>query len=115
MLQELGSATCNICNFTIRTEGSNTSGMVRHLRRYHPDVRLDQSSMPELSEADNDNDNDEFDWPIDPGTLEIKMEAETSEPRSKSRSKVWNYFERQVQFHSFFALSVIENRYRHLV
>ena len=70
--------------------------------------------MPELSEADNDNDNDEFDWPIDPGTLEIKMEAETSEPRSKSRSKVWNYFERQVQFHSFFSFSVIENRYRHL-
>ena len=105
LLQELGSATCNICNFTIRTEGSNTSGMVRHLRRYHPDVRLDQSSMPEYNDVDvdaeaDDNNDDEFNWPIDPSTLEIKMEPETSssEPKSKSRSKVWHYFERQVQF-----------------
>jgi hypothetical protein len=69
--------------------------MVRHLRRYHPDVQLE--TFAGLINDEFNVDKDEFEWPVDPNSLEVEMEAATTDPKGKIRSKVWNYFERQVQ------------------
>ena len=38
MLQDTSSALCTLCEKLVRTGASNTSGMVRHLKRYHQEV-----------------------------------------------------------------------------
>jgi len=88
---------CNICSLIIKTEGSNTSGMSRHLKRSHPDINFDPSSVP--------GNDDSFEWPSDP--MEIHMDQDQLDAdllRGSTRSKVWNYFERQVKNFTIFCV-----------
>ena len=64
--------------------------MSRHLKRSHPDINFDPSSVP--------GNDDSFEWPSDP--MEIHMDQDQLDAdllRGSTRSKVWNYFERQVK------------------
>jgi hypothetical protein len=62
-LQDTNYAMCNLCQLVVKTEGSNTSGMSRHLKRSHPEISFEPISA---REPEPETEDDSFDWPMEP-------------------------------------------------
>ena len=92
-VQDRESASCKLCQTSIRTKNGCTSGMTRHIARAHPE------EQPEIAELKEEPMEFQDDYDMSPGTYDEPAATEAEMPTAAAtaktkKSKVWNFFDR---------------------